>query len=210
MSAPSQIPAHAGSVANSKAAQLEQYTVRPDKGGGYHTTITGARYDNTDDWLRAGARGPSLLEDPIGREKITHCLSSLSIHGAQAYIDFLVVVDHERIPERVVHARGTGAHGVFRLHVRLAFGLVIPRTSLLTHHPHVKLDTHPRIHICQRSYREERRHSRLCSFLDCTRKPRFCRYCSGCPRIRDSLLHAARQLGSCRKVRRRLVSRKRR
>lgn len=47
--------------------------------------------------LRAGVRGPSLLEDFLFREKIFH-------------------FDHERIPERVVHARGAGAHGVFKLH----------------------------------------------------------------------------------------------
>src|SRR5271154_3282134 len=45
--------------------------------------------------LRAGTRGPSLLEDFILREKITH-------------------FDHERIPERVVHARGSAAHGYFQ------------------------------------------------------------------------------------------------
>ncbi|WP_292742039.1 catalase, partial [Methylophaga sp. UBA2687] len=44
--------------------------------------------------LRAGARGPGLIEDHIMREKIFH-------------------FDHERIPERVVHARGFGAHGYF-------------------------------------------------------------------------------------------------
>ena len=47
--------------------------------------------------LKAGDRGPSLLEDFIFREKMTH-------------------FDHERIPERVVHARGVGAHGVFRVY----------------------------------------------------------------------------------------------
>ena len=51
--------------------------------------------------LRAGARGPTLLEDFILREKITH-------------------FDHERIPERIVHARGTGAHGYFELSESLA------------------------------------------------------------------------------------------
>lgn len=51
--------------------------------------------------LRAGDRGPTLLEDFILREKITH-------------------FDHERIPERVVHARGSGAHGVFTLHEDLS------------------------------------------------------------------------------------------
>ncbi|HIZ51897.1 MAG TPA: catalase, partial [Candidatus Pseudomonas excrementavium] len=44
--------------------------------------------------LKAGVRGPALLKDFILREKITH-------------------FDHERIPERVVHARGSGAHGFF-------------------------------------------------------------------------------------------------
>ena len=47
--------------------------------------------------LKAGERGPSLLEDFILREKMTH-------------------FDHERIPERVVHARGSAAHGVFKLY----------------------------------------------------------------------------------------------
>jgi catalase len=51
--------------------------------------------------LKAGERGPSLLEDFHLREKITH-------------------FDHERIPERVVHARGTGAHGVFEVYESLA------------------------------------------------------------------------------------------
>src|SRR6202521_1041569 len=51
--------------------------------------------------LKAGARGPSLLEDFVLREKITH-------------------FDHERIPERIVHARGTGAHGYFELDASLA------------------------------------------------------------------------------------------
>jgi len=46
--------------------------------------------------LRAGERGPSLIEDFILREKIFH-------------------FDHERIPERIVHARGSGAHGVFEV-----------------------------------------------------------------------------------------------
>jgi catalase len=52
------------------------------------------RLPDTDHSLKAGARGPSLLEDFHLREKITH-------------------FDHERIPERVVHARGAAAHGVF-------------------------------------------------------------------------------------------------
>ncbi len=58
------------------------------------TTAQGQRLEHTDDSLKAGARGPTLLEDFHLREKITH-------------------FDHERIPERVVHARGVGVHGVF-------------------------------------------------------------------------------------------------
>ncbi|WP_436535179.1 catalase [Actinoplanes sp. HUAS TT8] len=62
--------------------------------GAYLTTAQGARLRDTDHSLKAGPRGPILLQDHHFREKITH-------------------FDHERIPERVVHARGTGAHGVF-------------------------------------------------------------------------------------------------
>ncbi|MDQ0863896.1 catalase [Arthrobacter globiformis] len=63
--------------------------------GQYLTTAQGLRLADTDHSLKAGARGPILLQDHHLREKITH-------------------FDHERIPERVVHARGAGAHGVFR------------------------------------------------------------------------------------------------
>jgi catalase len=62
--------------------------------GAYLTTSQGARLRDTDHSLKAGPRGPILMQDHLFREKITH-------------------FDHERIPERVVHARGTGAHGVF-------------------------------------------------------------------------------------------------
>jgi len=57
---------------------------------------SGMSYMDDDNSLKAGARGPSLLEDQIHREKINH-------------------FDHERIPERVVHARGAGAHGYFQM-----------------------------------------------------------------------------------------------
>jgi len=63
--------------------------------GAYLTTSVGTRLRDTDHSLKAGERGPTLLQDHHLREKITH-------------------FDHERIPERVVHARGSGAHGVFR------------------------------------------------------------------------------------------------
>jgi catalase len=65
------------------------------------TTNQGLRINDDQNSLKAGTRGPSLLEDFHLREKITH-------------------FDHERIPERVVHARGAGAHGVFRVYESLA------------------------------------------------------------------------------------------
>ena len=65
------------------------------------TTNQGIPVPNNQTSLKAGARGPTLLEDFILREKITH-------------------FDHERIPERIVHARGSAAHGVFELHTSLA------------------------------------------------------------------------------------------
>ncbi|MEV8565472.1 catalase [Streptomyces sp. NPDC051322] len=63
--------------------------------GPYLTTAQGARLYDSDHSLKAGERGPILLQDHHLREKITH-------------------FDHERIPERVVHARGAAAHGVFK------------------------------------------------------------------------------------------------
>jgi catalase len=67
--------------------------------GGAHpplTTNQGVPISDDQNSLRIGSRGPSLLEDFVLREKITH-------------------FDHERIPERIVHARGTGVHGTFEL-----------------------------------------------------------------------------------------------
>jgi catalase len=66
----------------------------PAQDSDFLTTAQGVRLHHTDDSLKAGARGPTLMDDFHLREKITH-------------------FDHERIPERVVHARGAGAHGVF-------------------------------------------------------------------------------------------------
>ncbi|OKI13427.1 catalase HPII [Streptomyces sp. CB03911] len=63
--------------------------------GAFLTTAQGTRVADSDHSLKAGPRGPVLLQDHHLREKITH-------------------FDHERIPERVVHARGAAAHGVFR------------------------------------------------------------------------------------------------
>ena len=61
------------------------------------TTNQGVRYSDDHNSLKAGERGPTLLEDFIFREKMTH-------------------FDHERIPERIVHARGVAAHGMFRVY----------------------------------------------------------------------------------------------
>ncbi len=77
---------------NAKQQQLGHYRV--NRASGYLTTQQGVRVDHTDDALTAGERGPTLLEDFHAREKLTH-------------------FDHERIPERVVHARGAGAYGYF-------------------------------------------------------------------------------------------------
>jgi catalase len=68
--------------------------VRVDSSGQMLTTNQGVAVSDNQNSLKAGLRGPSLLEDFVLREKITH-------------------FDHERIPERVVHARGSGAHGYF-------------------------------------------------------------------------------------------------
>lgn len=68
--------------------------VRVDSAGQVLTTNQGVRVADNQNSLKYGVRGPALLEDFILREKITH-------------------FDHERIPERIVHARGSGAHGVF-------------------------------------------------------------------------------------------------
>ncbi|MFM9926027.1 catalase [Variovorax sp. H27-G14] len=68
--------------------------VRVDSSGQMLTTNQGVPIADNQNSLKAGARGPVLLEDFILREKITH-------------------FDHERIPERIVHARGSGAHGFF-------------------------------------------------------------------------------------------------
>jgi catalase len=66
-----------------------------DEGGAVLTTNQGLPISDNQNSLKAGERGPILLEDFILREKITH-------------------FDHERIPERIVHARGSGAHGYFQ------------------------------------------------------------------------------------------------
>ena len=75
--------------------------VRADGGGQVLTTNQGVAIADNQHSLKAGLRGPALLEDFILREKITH-------------------FDHERIPERIVHARGSAAHGYFEAYGSLA------------------------------------------------------------------------------------------
>src|SRR6185295_19029124 len=72
-----------------------------DSGGEFLTTNQGVRINDNQNSLKAGERGATLLEDFILREKITH-------------------FDHERIPERVVHARGSAAHGYFQVYESMA------------------------------------------------------------------------------------------
>jgi catalase len=71
------------------------------QGDGALTTNHGTVISDNQNSLKAGARGPVLLEDEILREKIHH-------------------FDHERIPERIVHARGSGAHGFFETYESLS------------------------------------------------------------------------------------------
>ncbi|WP_122314879.1 catalase HPII [Pseudomonas cichorii] len=78
---------------NEKLESLE--TFRSDATNQALRTNQGVKIADNQNTLKAGSRGPSLLEDFIMREKITH-------------------FDHERIPERIVHARGVGAHGYFQ------------------------------------------------------------------------------------------------
>ncbi|MEN2768176.1 catalase [Ornithinibacillus xuwenensis] len=80
---------------NEKDEQLEIFRVK-DKGK-YLTTNQGLKMSEDEFSLKAGERGPTLMEDFHFREKMTH-------------------FDHERIPERVVHARGFAAHGEFQLY----------------------------------------------------------------------------------------------
>ena len=85
--------------ASLKIADLE--TNREDAADQFLTTNQGLRINDNQNSLKAGERGATLLEDFILREKITH-------------------FDHERIPERIVHARGSAAHGVFRVYESMA------------------------------------------------------------------------------------------
>lgn len=82
-------------VDNKKVQSLQPHIA--DASGQQMTTDHGLLINDDQNSLKAGERGATLLEDFILREKLTH-------------------FDHERIPERIVHARGSGAHGVFKLY----------------------------------------------------------------------------------------------
>jgi catalase len=88
-------PGEAGGRPHAVEAHVEEGN------GEYLTTNQGLRIQHTDDSLKAGPRGPTLMEDFHFREKLTH-------------------FDHERIPERVVHARGSAAHGYFQVYDSMA------------------------------------------------------------------------------------------
>jgi catalase len=94
----SRAPRRAGAAPAAPAQQPEKHPVEAAEGrlqtSSLLTTAQGLRLPDTDHSLKAGPRGPSLMDDFHLREKITH-------------------FDHERIPERVVHARGAAAHGTF-------------------------------------------------------------------------------------------------
>ncbi|KAI8367505.1 catalase-like domain-containing protein [Radiomyces spectabilis] len=89
--AQAQCPFHAKRGNTHESNQFSGYVV--SDAGMQETTQFGVKINNTDS-LKAGLRGPTLLQDFMLREKIMH-------------------FDHERIPERAVHARGVGAHGYF-------------------------------------------------------------------------------------------------
>ncbi len=91
-------PPRAAEADAGKGGETHQTASAPDA---RLTTNHGVPISDNQNSLKAGRRGPSLLEDFVLREKIQH-------------------FDHERIPERIVHARGSAAHGFFELTESLA------------------------------------------------------------------------------------------
>ena len=92
----------AGLAARTPTEKLSRLSaVEVDAKGNRLTTDQAIPVENTDNSLKAGVRGPSLIEDFHLREKIMR-------------------FDHERIPERVVHARGSAAHGYFEVYESMA------------------------------------------------------------------------------------------
>ncbi len=84
---------------NSKIAKLEEYIV--NNSGKVMTTNDGVPINDNNNSLKVGNRGPSLQQDHI-------------------YFDKMMHFDRERIPERVVHARGSGAHGIFEMNTDIS------------------------------------------------------------------------------------------
>lgn len=95
---PRSAPKQATGASTGNGGELHQTA---GKGDPVLTTNQGVPIADDQNALRSGPRGPNLLEDFVLREKITH-------------------FDHERIPERIVHARGSGAHGYFQPYRSLA------------------------------------------------------------------------------------------
>ncbi len=98
LSAPGEQPTASGSLKSPDTGNEKLKSLNAQRKNGEDfalTTNQGVRIADDQNSLRAGTRGPTLLEDFILREKITH-------------------FDHERIPERIVHARGSAAHGYFQ------------------------------------------------------------------------------------------------
>ncbi|MFG6655589.1 catalase HPII [Scandinavium sp. M-37] len=112
--APGEEPTAPGSLKAPKTQSEKLDALESFRKGGENASLTtnqGTRIADDQNSLRAGSRGPTLLEDFILREKITH-------------------FDHERIPERIVHARGSAAHGYFQPYSDLSD---ITKASFLTH-----------------------------------------------------------------------------
>ena len=127
--------------------------VRVDSTGRVLTTNQGVPVGDNQSSLKAGLRGPTLLEDFILREKITH-------------------FDHERIPERIVHARGSAAHGCVRVHAGDS-------------------RIHPGVPVC----RGRQADTGLRPVLDRARRARFDRHGPRRAWLRREVLHRRRQLG---------------
>ena len=128
--------------------------VRVDSGGRALTTNQGVPVARQPELAQGRAcAGPTLLEDFILREKITH-------------------FDHERIPERIVHARGSGAHGYFECYEPLDRG-------------HARLDVR----------RGGQAHAGVRALLDGRRRARLDRHGARRARLRRQVLHGRRQLG---------------
>ena len=90
----------ASNIPNRTPADAKRTDLLKDTTDGTDQVLTsnqGLPINDNQNSLKAGLRGPTLLEDHLLREKITH-------------------FDHERIPERAVHARGSGAHGYFQVY----------------------------------------------------------------------------------------------